>query len=390
MPAEIRDLQKALPALLADANKTLQKEHVTLVAQGHLPEAAAANDSASDGTEASALLDDGEADPSAAAAHPHSAAAPRQEEQSTADGFVAKREPPPREAALQCQEIDGPSWRTEATEPDEQGGSSGSESEKVPTPAAMRTSASTASLASLAESASLIESASLAKGQESGASGAAPGKTKPNLSVLHACMHCRAAKTACTDCRPCKRCTRLGLQCAAYRDEPRKRACQGCHTAKVACGVSINETCARCRRLGSTCVPRDAASARNSVRKRKRPVQAGALPLELLGAAQAAALELSPMGPRPIAPDSAAAGGLMGLLHLAQAAATEERYRDDRGAAAAAAAVGVGVGAGAGVGVDVGGSRLAGVEGAADEAAPQNPLEISHSFASAASTVATD
>ena len=72
MPAEIRDLQKALPALLADANKTLQKEHVTLVAQGHLPEAAAANDSASDGTEASALLDDGEADPSAAAAHPHS------------------------------------------------------------------------------------------------------------------------------------------------------------------------------------------------------------------------------------------------------------------------------------------------------------------------------
>ena len=380
MPADICDMRKALPALLADANKTLQNEHVMLVAQGHLPEAAAANDSASDGTEASALLDDSEPDPSPGAANPHSSAAPRQEEQSTAAGLVAKRESPPREAALQCHEIDGPSWRTESTAPDEQVGSSGSESDKVPTPAAMRPSASTASLASLAESASLIESASLAKGQEPGASGAVPGKPKPNLSVLHACMHCRAAKTACTDCRPCKRCTRLGLQCAPYRDEPRKRACQGCHTAKVACSVSIGDTCARCRRLGTTCVPRDAASARNSARKRKRPVQAGALPLELLGAAQAAALELSPMGPRPIA-DSAAAGGLIGLLHLAQAAATEERYRDNRGAALAV---------GAGAGVDVGGSRLAGVEDAADVAAPQKVLENSHSFASAASTVATD
>ena len=89
---------------------------------------------------------------------------------------------------------------------------------------------------------------------------------------------------------------------------------------------------------------------------------------------------LSPMGPRPIA-DSAAAGGLIGLLHLAQAAATEERYRDNRGAAVAV---------GAGAGVDVGGSRLAGVEDAADVAAPQKVLENSHSFASATSTVATD
>ena len=71
-----------------------------------------------------------------------------------------------------------------------------------------------------------------------------------------------------------------------------------------------------------------------------------------------------------------AAGGLMGLLHLAQAAATEERYPEDRGAAPAV---------GAGVGVDVGGSRLAGVEGAVGVAPPQKVLEFSHSLPSAAS-----
>ena len=48
------------------------------------------------------------------------------------------------------------------------------------------------------------------------------------------------------------------------------------------------------------------------------------------------------------------------------------------------------VGMGVGVGVDVGGSRLAGVEGTADVAAPQKVLENSHSFASVASTIATD
>ena len=356
MPTEPLDLSEG-GAALADANKTLQNEPVTL-AQGYLPEAAAANDSASDRTEASALLDDSFLDPSSYAApmlpalrtdstHPLSSLRrPMQEEQSTAvRELTPKREPPPREPAPQCQEIDHASWPADG-EPDEQGGSSGSESEKQSTPAALRNSASTASLASLAESACLVESACLAKDQESSAS----GKTKPNLSVLHACMHCRAAKTACTDCRPCKRCTRLGLQCAAYRDEPRKRACQGCHTAKVACGVSINETCARCRRLGATCVPRDTASARSSVRKRKRAPQVDTLPPELLGAAQAAALELSPR-PGPIADTSSIA---VGLLHLAHAAATEEMYRD-RGAAA-----------------------------------EQKPLGHSHSFASAASTIATD
>ena len=374
-PADIHELRRALPALLADANKTLQEEHVMLISQGRVPETAA-NDSASDGTEASALLDDSEAYPSPDPANPHSPAAPRQEEQSNvAAGFVGKRESPPREGA------EGASWRGGATEPGDPVGLSGSESDKVPTPAVMRPSASTASLASLAESASLVESSSAAKGQDAGASGAAApaeaaGKTKPNLNQLHACMHCRAAKTACTDCRPCKRCVRLGLECMPYRDEPRKRACQGCHTAKVACSVSVGDTCARCRRLGVPCVPRDAASARNSVRKRKRPAQAGALPLELLGAAQAAALELSPAGPRPVV-ENAAAGGLMGLLHLAQAAATEERYPEDRGAAPAV---------GAGVGVDVGGSRLAGVEGAAGVAPPQKVLEFSHPLASAAST----
>ena len=381
-PADIHEMRRALPALLADANKTLQEEHVMLISRGRLPETAA-NDSASDGTEASALLDDSEAYPSPDPANPHSPAAPRQEEQSNvAAGFVAKRESPPREG----------------TNPGDPVGLSGSESDKVPTPAVMRPSASTASLASLAESASLVES-SAAKGQEAGASGAAApaaaaGKTKPNLNQLHACMHCRAAKTACTDCRPCKRCVRLGLECVPYRDEPRKRACQGCHTAKVACSVSAGDTCARCRRLGVPCVPRDAASSRNSVRKRKRPAQAGALPLELLGAAQAAAAELSPAGPRPAA-ENAAAGGLLGLLHLAQAAATEERYPADRGAApAVGAGVGVDVGgsrlagvegAAIGVGVDVGGSRLAGVEGAAIAAPPQKVLEFSHSLPSAAS-----
>ena len=374
-PADIHEMRRALPALLADANKTLQEEHVMLISRGRGPETAA-NDSASDGTEASALLDDSEAYPSPDPANPHSPAAPRQEEQSNvAAGFVAKRESPPREGT------EGASWGGEATEPVDPVGLSGSESDKVPTPAVMRPSASTASLASLAESASLVESSSAAKGQEAGASGAAApaaaaGKTKPNLNQLHACMHCRAAKTACTDCRPCKRCVRLGLECMPYRDEPRKRACQGCHTAKVACSVSAGDTCARCRRLGVPCVPRDAASARNSVRKRKRPAQAGALPLELLGAAQAAALELSPAGPRPVV-ENAAAGGLLGLLHLAQAAATEERYPEDRGAAPAV---------GAGVGVDVGGSRLAGVEGAAGAAPPQKVLEFSHSLPSAAST----
>jgi len=372
-PADIHEMRRALPALLADANKTLQEEHVMLISRGRVPETAA-NDSASDGTEASALLDDSEAYPSPDPANPHSPAAPRQEEQSNvAAGFVGKRESPPREGT------EGASLGGEATEPGDPVGLSGSESDKVPTPAVMRPSASTASLASLAESASLVES-SAAKGQEAGASGAAApaaaaGKTKPNLNQLHACMHCRAAKTACTDCRPCKRCVRLGLECVPYRDEPRKRACQGCHTAKVACSVSAGDTCARCRRLGVPCVPRDAASARNSVRKRKRPAQAGALPLELLGAAQAAAAELSPAGPRPAA-ENAAAGGLMGLLHLAQAAATEERYPADRGAAPAV---------GAGVGVDVGGSRLGGVEGAAIAAPPQKVLEFSHPLPSAAS-----
>ena len=39
---------------------------------------------------------------------------------------------------------------------------------------------------------------------------ATPGTTA-DLTLLHACVHCRASKTACSDCRPCLRCQRLGL-----------------------------------------------------------------------------------------------------------------------------------------------------------------------------------
>ena len=134
-PADIHEMRRALPALLADANKTLQEEHVMLISQGRVPETAA-NDSASDGTEASALLDDSEAYPSPDPANPHSPAAPRQEEQSNvAAGFVGKRESPPREGS------EGASWRGGATEPGDPVGLSGSESDKVPTPAVMRPSA---------------------------------------------------------------------------------------------------------------------------------------------------------------------------------------------------------------------------------------------------------
>ena len=109
--------------------------------------------------------------------------------------------------------------------------------------------------------------------------GGEAGKSPAELSVMHACMHCRAAKTACTDERPCKRCTRLGLECSAYRDEPRKRACVGCHSAKVSCSVKDDgsDTCARCRRLGITCVPRDNATIRG-VGVRKSSVLRPALP----------------------------------------------------------------------------------------------------------------
>ena len=82
---------------------------------------------------------------------------------------------------------------------------------------------------------------------------------KVDLSLLHACLHCRASKTACTDCRPCARCTRLGLECQSYIDKPRKRACVSCHTNKVACDLHLasDDSCSRCKRLGNKCVPRE-------------------------------------------------------------------------------------------------------------------------------------
>ena len=136
--------------------------------------------------------------------------------------------------------------------------------------------------------------------------GAAPGNAT-DLNVLHACLHCRTAKTACTDQRPCNRCTRLGLDCVSYREEPRKRACTGCHSAKVSCdlGVLGGDTCTRCRRLGTPCIPRTTGSMRGCVRKRKRPADDGGgaggygLPLGEGTAAAAAAGLLLPMSHSP-------------------------------------------------------------------------------------------
>lgn len=156
--------------------------------------------------------------------------------------------------------------------------------------------------------------------------GGEAGKSPAELSVMHACMHCRAAKTACTDERPCKRCTRLGLECSAYRDEPRKRACVGCHSAKVSCSVKDDgsDTCARCRRLGITCVPRDNATIRGvGVRKKRQkpnpPLTGGVLPLELLGAAEAAKLQLSPK-PKCAPTSTTHVSVAVSLLHLAEVA----------------------------------------------------------------------
>ena len=64
MPTELLDLDSAGPAL-AGAGIGLQGEHVTL---GGLPEAAVANDNASDRTDASALLEDNFHDPTPYAA----------------------------------------------------------------------------------------------------------------------------------------------------------------------------------------------------------------------------------------------------------------------------------------------------------------------------------
>ena len=93
---------------------------------------------------------------------------------------------------------------------------------------------------------------------------------RPNLSLLHACTHCRASKTACADERPCARCRRLGLECSTDDGQPRKRACKSCHAAKVACGTLFTEKCNRCRRLGLECVPRDPPGQPGQRRRRQR------------------------------------------------------------------------------------------------------------------------
>ena len=92
-------------------------------------------------------------------------------------------------------------------------------------------------------------------------------KSDHSLSMLHACVHCRASKTACADERPCARCRRLGLECTSDAGEPRKRACRACHAAKVACGALFSDSCNRCRRLGLECVPREMPRPGSRIRR---------------------------------------------------------------------------------------------------------------------------
>ena len=94
-----------------------------------------------------------------------------------------------------------------------------------------------------------------------------------NLTLLHACVHCRESKTACADARQCACCRRLGLDCSTDRDGPRKRSCHACHAAKVACGAIFSDgKCSRCTRLGLECVARGKPNPGARIRRNgKRP-----------------------------------------------------------------------------------------------------------------------
>ena len=102
-------------------------------------------------------------------------------------------------------------------------------------------------------------------------------RAKGRLTLMHACVRCRAAKAACTDERPCGRCTRLGLECVTDSGQ-RKRSCRACHTAKIACGTLFNEPCHRCAKYGLECVPPEPAPgskvAARSPRLPPQPTQA--------------------------------------------------------------------------------------------------------------------
>ncbi|KAL3906010.1 MAG: hypothetical protein SGPRY_010704, partial [Prymnesium sp.] len=105
-----------------------------------------------------------------------------------------------------------------------------------------------------------------------------------DLTLLHACTHCRASKTACTDSRPCLRCSRLNLPCA-YMDKPRKRACVSCHGNKVACDLHLSGQgpCSRCKRLASSCVPREQIRQRATRKRRRRgEIACGEQPADVL------------------------------------------------------------------------------------------------------------
>jgi len=173
---------------------------------------------------------------------------------------------------------------------------------------ARRRSSSGDSSASAASAATVL---SAAAASVLGEAGAADGSSIfVDLTLYHACIHCRASKTACTDCRPCVRCTRLGLDCSAYMDKPRKRACVSCHTNKVACDLHLSgdDACTRCKRLNNTCVPREQVRQRG-VRKRRRKGEEGEeAPLGADVLLLAAGTELSRRGDANVAASPEAAG----------------------------------------------------------------------------------
>ena len=108
------------------------------------------------------------------------------------------------------------------------------------------------------------------------ADGDAAEDAQNGLSVLHACVHCHASKTACTDRRPCDRCIRLGLVCSSARDQPRKRACKGCHVGKVACEWDPGmDKCKRCKRLGIACEPRTLPESVGAHKRRRASAATG-------------------------------------------------------------------------------------------------------------------
>ena len=153
-----------------------------------------------------------------------------------------------------------------------------------------------------------------------------------SLSILHACVHCRASKTACTDQRPCNRCCRLGLECTSDGSQLRKRACRSCHAQKVACSMTFGEVCGRCQRLGLKCEPRDAATGPR--RKRMRPLHSQPAANTATVPAQAAqVLTQHPAAPGVhLAPIDLLQAAFMGSSPTGDEASSSRLTRSDSGA----------------------------------------------------------